>query len=284
MGTKGVRGALATLVEGMPWLANKPQGNVGFSTMWAGALVLDSILETARQGLIAPWPGYGTPTALSMIGQMRQVVQGIGESQSAYAARLRAWLDTATNWGSDTDLAQAIQSYLQTDQRIRIVDRSGNWTTLNSDGSVSFTTGTSLNWDSISNPWRSTNWSDIWVIIYDVPVTAFPLYNAAPGFAQWVWGQPGGVLNPNSSRWGHKATNANVAAISQLVKLHRGAHTFLRSIIWSYDATLFDPNNLLSLPDGTWGNWSKTVNGVRVQSRSTSARYWDPSNGAGVGP
>jgi hypothetical protein len=284
MATKGVRGALAVLLEGMPWLANKPTGNVGFSILWAGALLLDAILETTRQGLIAPWPGYGTPTALGLIGQTRQVVRGINESDSSYAARERAWLDTAANWGSDADLAQAIQSYLQTDQRVRIVDRSGNWTTLNPDGSVSFTTGVSLNWDSVSHPYRSTCWSDIWIVIYDVPVTTFPLYAAGAGFSGWVWGQPGGTLNPNSTRWGHKASTVDVAAISSLVKLHRGTHTFLRSIIWSYDATLFDPANPGSLPDGNWGNWSKTVNGVRVQSRSTSARYWDPSNGAGVGP
>lgn len=279
MGTKGIRGALAALVSGMPWLANKPSGNVGFSTMWASALLLDGMIETARQGLQIAWPGKGDASGLVQIGKTRGILQGIGESNSAYAARLRAWLDTAQNMGSDFDLAGAIQAYLQTDQIVRIVDRSGNWTSLHPDGTWSYVTGVPLNWDTTSNPERSGDWSDIWIVAYDVPSTDFPTYAGISPFAGWIWGTG---MNPNGWGTGHRCTRANVAAISQIVANRRGAHTRLRAIIWSYDATLFDPANPGSLPTGTWGEWGTTVSGVRVQSRSSSARYWIPFDGAGA--
>jgi hypothetical protein len=104
-------------------------------------------------------------------------------------------------------------------------------------------------------------WSDFWVVIYP---STYPQGTSITPLT--------GQIVPATSR------NAILAILAQ----YKGAHTWCRAIIWSYNATLFDPANPSAAgnPDGTWGNESKIVAGSQVPARNiVDARYWIPNDG-----
>jgi hypothetical protein len=83
-------------------------------------------------------------------------------------------------------------------------------------------------------------------------------------------------------KWGSGAAwgvteSANVGrSILMIAGQWKGAQTWIRSLIVSFDASLFDPVGNASVnPDGTFGKWSKVVNNVYVPSRFANARYCD---------
>lgn len=255
------------------WLQNRPALNVAYRLIWMVCIALDVMMQTIVEGLKAAFPGLGTPTALALTGSARGLIRGLGESDDSYAARQRSWLDTWEQAGADAILAAQIQAYLGNLAQIRIVSRAGHWTTLASDGTVTVT-DVAWNWDSHSNPERNNPaapyWSDLWIVVY------MPLW-AVTGTAlvalRGLWG------SQNGKGLGHAVTRAPLDAILAEVAQWKGAHTRVRAVIWSYDATLFDPTNPASLPDGWWGNWSKdnpASPGHSIPSRATSARYWIP--------
>jgi hypothetical protein len=52
------------------------------------------------------------------------------------------------------------------------------------------------------------------------------------------------------------------------------------NIIIAFDPASFDPQAAIDaagMPNGLWGRWGKTVDGVCVPARLTTARYWDGS-------
>ena len=266
MAVRGLRNSLLSLVPN--WLSNRPGLNTGFKWLYVMALMGDCMLEAALEGVRASWPGKGTPDALPYIAQGRGLVQGETESNTAFEARLIAWRTTWQNAGSDEILALMIQSYLGNDPTVTIVNRAGVWVTAAPGGMTSMTTA-AWNWDGTSgtDTYSAAQvagwWSDIWIIVYPCewaiePTTSGTL-DAAHGIDHMVTPSP------------------TVDAILGLVRTWKGAHTFVRAIIWTYSATAFTPANPTA--DGNYGNWYKMVNGVAVQSRNTSARYWEPGGG-----
>lgn len=259
------------------WLANRKDRNVGYKILYAIALVLDSMVEFSLQGIYARFPGKGTTTALPYTGRSRGIIRGEAETDASYEARLRAWLDIWPNAGSDEVLARAIQSYLANSPRVRIVDRSGHWTTLESDGTVT-RTNAAWDWDSISNPERSDPlypwWSDIWIIIYPCE---WPITGSALASLVGVWGT-------SELGTGHAVQRAAVDAITALCAQWKGTHCWLQAIIWSYDSSLFNPSSPGSLPDGRWGQWHKWAPGsgsvpARGGAADGTVRYWIPAEG-----
>lgn len=257
------------------WLSNRPGRNAGFRFLWSMIVGLDMLLETARQGVLAAWPGKGTPTADPLIGQSRGLLQGENETAAHFEERCIRWLTTWENAGSDEELANEIQQYIGNTPEVRIVTRAGNWTILSSSGVFSYVTGVPLNWDSQTYPAYSSRWSDIWIIISpcEWPVTG-PTLASLVG----VWGTYQGVGT------GHACGRAAVDAILSLVQLWKGAHCYVRAIVWTYDPTKMNPAYPASLPDGNWGKWGKngaTFLGLTtyVASRDPALRFWEPANG-----
>lgn len=242
---------------------------------------LDILVEVMLQGAAAAWPGFGTSTALPFIGQSRGFIQGETESNTSFAARLRRWLDAWRNAGADEELALEIQHYLGNTPTVRVVNRAGFFATANPDGSVTFQSDPGWNWDSISNPERSTWWSDLWII---VSPSEFATYaNNADATWQATWG------HTNSFGTGHQVSRRAYDAIVGLVRTWKGAHTYVVAVIWTTNVNMFKPGSLGTPgnPDGTWGNWSKNVAGAQVSARSTAfdiafgggtARYWEPQS------
>lgn len=254
------------------WLLDRLSDGLttGFSYLWTMIAPLDNAVNFLAEGLQAPWPGQGTPTALNLIGRTRGIIRGQGESDASYTARLQTWLDRATRLGSAEATAKSLQDFLSTHPMVRIVNRAGFWTTLATDGTFSYTTR-AWNWDTVSNPERNDPaapyWSDEWIIIY-----------SPPWAIRGNFGDPGQVYGQQTGK-GHLVTRQEYDAILGEIARTKAAHTNVRAIVWSYDATKFDPTNPMStMPDGTWGRWAYN-NGVGPSQcrRDPSCRYWEPS-------
>lgn len=277
MSLRGFRDGLAAIVP--KWLANRPGLKWGYSFLFAMAAELDGMMEGTLEGVESWWPGYGgRADNLAMHGRSRGLIQGEAESTQSFAARLIGWLQTWENAGSDQVLVREIQAYLGNTPMVRLVSRSapgtGQWTTIAPDGTITQARA-AWDWDSISNPERNQVltpwWSDYWIIVYpcEWAITGSNLASLVP-----IWGTYNGVGT------GHAVPRAAVDVILGLVAQWKGAHTFTRAIIYSYDATLFDPANpVAGDPDGTWGLYWKIVAGNVVTTRNNSARYWEPPNG-----
>lgn len=253
-----------------PWLADRSTLGVGksagFRFLWSMIAPLDAAAEVLVQGLQAAWPGKGTPTALPLIGRTRGMIRGESETDAAYAARLLLWLDRWRAAGSAEAIAQAIHDFCANHPKVRIVTRSGYWVTLNADGTITRTTA-AWNWDGVSHPERFGFWSEIWVIVYPT---------------QWehragVWGD--GVWGSTGLGWGHNAPRTSYEAIKGLAMQWKSAHTRVRAIVWTSDASLFNPADPGSLPNGSWGAWGTTSSGARVPSSRnlTTCRFWEPN-------
>jgi len=256
------------LIAGLPWWLRPrlTEGKtVGFKFLWSMVAPLDAALDVLMQGVIASWPGLGTPTALSWSGRSRGILRGENETNESFAARQRAWLTKWQTAGTAERLAREIQEHVANHPRIRIVTRSGYWVTLNQDGSVTRYAGGWV-FDTNDHPERAGYWSDLWIIAYPT---------------QWAdttgtWGD-GSVWGADGFAADHAAPTPEVEAIRGLVMQWKAAHTRVRALIWTSDASLFDPTSPPTLPDGEWGAWGTTNAGARVASHRnlSTCRYWE---------
>jgi len=263
---RGLRNALASFVP--KWMQNRPGRNVGFRYLYVFAQLIDVMIEQVDQGVQASWPGVGTPTALPLIGQSRGLGRGEAETDGHYATRLVRWLDTWAEAGSDAMLVTQIQNYLGNTPTVRVIDRSGFWVSIAPDGTVSRATA-AWDWDSHSNPERAGWWSDLWIIVYP---TEWAITGSTLSTLVGKWGTP----DPGT---GHATTRVAHDAILGLVATWKGAHTKVQAIVWSYDASLFDPASPSAPgnPDGYWGFWGKDDgSGSRIPARNLTCRYWIP--------
>jgi hypothetical protein len=279
MADRLLRNALKSIIP--IWLSDRPFLNTAFKCLYAIALMGDLLLETTYEGLQAAFPGVGTDTARPYVAASRGLLQAPNESNAAFAQRCIDWLTTWEDAGSAETLSQQIQGFLigagtlgvGVLPTVRIVDRSGNCVTANPDGTTAKTT-ISWNWDTVLG-WDdgqtavpggavASYWSDTWILISPDP---FPHYT---GTSDALWLSNFG--NVNGLGGGHQVPRGYVDGILTLIATWKGAHTWVRNVIWCSDVTTF-------VPDGSYGNFSRVSNGVQVPGRDPNARYWDPLNG-----
>lgn len=263
------------------WLSNRIRAGltVGYRFVWALVAPIDALLDMAYQGLIARLPGLGTPTALPFIGRSRGILRGQNESQASYVARLRKWLDTWADAGSDELIVTVIHEYLSSHPKVTIITRGevvdgelqpSLWTTIDEDGTVTQTTAL-WDWDTVSHPQRSDeddpDCSDEWIIVHSTqwaerPGTIGDMEDGDDGFAL-----------------GHMATHAEVDTIIGLLLQWKGAHCCFRAVIWETSGLLFDPTNQATCPNGKWGAWgiyNEYGEYVPSDRDTTTCRYWEP--------
>ena len=281
---RGLRDALRSLVP--IWLQARPGFMVGYSILYTFALLVDVATKFCIEGTYCWLPGYSlgasstqvdASTALPLVGRSRGIIRGEADTDVGYATKLVNWL---TDWeaaGSSEILAAQIQAYLGNTPTVRIVDRAGNWVSIDPSGNITKTSA-AWNWDSVSNPERAGWWSDLWIIVYpcEWAITGTTLASLVG-----VWGNTSTATEVGV---GHAVPRAAVDAILGLVAQWKGAHCWCQAIIFSYDATLFVPGSPASGdPDGTWGDWAKLVAGVWSPSRTGASdgrvRYWVPDGG-----
>src|SRR5580704_5202873 len=125
-----------------------------------------------------------------------------------------------------------------------------------------------ITWTAIEGdaPFTRAFWSDLWIVVYpcEWPVTGTTLASLGP-----IWGR-------TDIGMGHAVPVVARDAVLRIVDEWKGAHTFVRAIIWSYDSTLFDPANPSASgnPNGTWG---QAFN--RTGQDDGRVRYWEPARG-----
>lgn len=255
-----------------PWLtARLATGQVrAFKYIATAALLADGLMQNAYEGLQAGFPGLGTPEALPLLGRERCIRRGIHETDASYAARLVAWLDTWRGAGNPFAIMHAMRDLCTPSvPKMRIVNDSGTWYTLNPDDSVEIRqTWGAINWNWDGNyPVLSTRF---WPIIYS---------DAGPWIEGPAWGSIGAPhWGDPETTWGSSATPEEVTLLRAVVNDFKCAGDRCEKIIVAFDPTSFDPTaapGSPGMPDGTWGHWSKNVGGVQVPARLSTARYFD---------
>lgn len=255
------------------WLSDRVEEGlaVGYTIWWIVASTLDVLQELALEGLFASWPGYGTASALAMIGRSRGMIRGMQESDARYGSRLRQWLTRWQHAGSQANLIQAIHEYVLGQPKCFIVNRHGTRVTVAPDGTMT-TDVITWNWDSVSNPERAGYWSDLWLVVFSPPWA-----ENATTLPAWDW--PNAVLG-----YGHQVPRTDVDAIKSLLETgpaQHAAHSYVRAIVWCYDPTKFDSTTPATMPDGTWGQWVYAnppgpMSAPLLSGRFASCRFWEP--------
>jgi hypothetical protein len=117
-----------------PWLNQGTQpgslnGGMGDGRlMYTFGLLADASLEKLDQAMRSHMPGYGTPTALPLIGDDRVLQQAPGEPNANFILReksfLRDWSFAGSSWAVLEEVRFYVQPYLPL---LRIVKNSGVW-------------------------------------------------------------------------------------------------------------------------------------------------------------
>jgi hypothetical protein len=271
----------ATLATYLPtWLGNVPGLRYLFSLAWTIALLGDGLREIAWEGQLATYPGVGTPTALPYIGASRGLVQGPLEPDAHFAVRCRNWLTAAATMGSAEAIVREVQAYLVAQGSlgagiypiVAFIDRRGNKTTANADQSITESL-IAWDWDELggwvdgsgyNSPATVTGWwSDGWLLIQD-PYTHYAGFGDPNWLAAWDSGdQTIDSLTPQ----------AIVSAIESLVDTWKGAHVYVRCIVWCTSPGAF-------VPTGYYGNCSRNIAGLQTRVRNGAFSYWQPNDGA----
>ena len=274
-----LRGTLGTWLP--TWLGNVPGLRNLFYTLWTVALLADEFREIAWEGELAAYPGVGTQDALGYIGASRGLIQGPAETNVQYAIRLINWLPTVAQMGNPEGLCLQVQAFLISQGSlgannypiVTFVDRSGNVTTANADRTI--TEGTfsfGWNWDDrggwVDNigykdpTYVEGFWSDGWLIVQD-------MYEHYTGFsdANWLAAWDSGDQTVDSL-----CPQIVVSGLQQIVDTWKGAHVYVRCIVWDRLPSSF-------VPTGWYGNWSSNQNGTQAARRNGALSYWQPVQG-----
>lgn len=249
------------------WLSDRHFSSgktVGFRFLWTMVMVLDVFMQLLFDGLKASWPDFCPPDALEQIGRSRGIARGLSDTDDDYAARLRVWLDKWRHAGSQKQLAIELHEVITGRPKVAVVNRAQHWVIVNTDGSIQTHDG-NWDWDSVSDPGRSSFWSEEWVIVY-----------ADPWADTGLWGDPR-TWGGRDSGLGHQVTRNEVAVIKSILNGWKAAHSGIRAVIWTRNPALFDPFTPTGLPDGTWGEWGTPGTDPRVPSgrNTTECRYWE---------
>ncbi len=265
------RTGLRDMIKGIapPWL----QTGVGEKFLYVMGLVTDALLDKMNQGMRLHLPGYGDASALATLALDRLIVQGFQETPTAYANRLKKWLDSHQREGSATAVLAQLAGFVSpTVLTMRTVSDNGVWDT-SSDGATVWhyrSNPDNWDWDSLCK-FPQGLWWRFWTIIY-----AGSLWTNE---GTWGDGQKWG----DGGTWGSTMTQSQVQTIQAIVRQWKAAHNIQgpighhAGIIVSFDATWFSPfaSPGGSIPDGNWGKWAKVVANVYVASRTANAIYID---------
>lgn len=240
------------------------QTTMGFRVLYTIAGAADATIELAVQGLLARFPGVGTPAALSTIGRDRLIPRGQSETDDAYAAREVAWREAHRRAGNPYLEMEQVQAYHSDAAYLQLVNAHSCWYELSAAGARLRTLANPANWD----------WDGIflkaraWLILYPPP----SLFERDLTWANTdgsTWGD-----DPNAT-WGSTATVQQVADIRNLLDHWRSSGAFFQHILVGFaDVPLNPADTNPPLPDGQWGRHSKLDAGNCVRARSSDFIYW----------
>lgn len=247
-------------------------------------LAADAVLDHLTKGLAARFPTKTkTVDSLAFIGDDLEIPRGPNEPASSYAIRLRRAYDDWRRAGSDRSIISQVLGFLTPAQpRVLMVSAKSAWnyvpagsdpTTIPTHAPAVAGIAPPANWDwdsvsrgvySLVGAWLHRSW-----LIVDS--TGWVTATRTWGDAVATWGDP-------RYSWGLDCPSSTIDGLRSISKTWKSQHTWLQWIIVCVDSTEFIPTDAPgspSLPDGTWGYWSKIVGGTRVASRSPKGRYCD---------
>lgn len=271
----------------------------GERIMYVFGTMMDCRMAKVNQGTKAHLPMVRNPYDRSLVlwvppadclaaqGSSLDIDRGLTESDFSYASRLQRALDSYRYAGTARGVLGQILGYLLAlTPTVRMVwtryDRStvpplpkeSTWASYPagrdpSAEPVTFQSTVPGNWiwDDLSTISGSLGYWSSYVVLFAVAPNDF----AHPG---GVWGS--GVKWGGGNAWGIDKPASFGRSIALIIKQFKAAHTWARTVIISFDASLFDPAQEpdgIHNPDGYFGRWSKVLSGVRVRSRFSNARY-----------
>ena len=262
--------------------------------LYVYGLGTDAASEKLFQGVRARFPTQAPTSAQDEIGRDRLILRGLSESNLSYGVRLQGAFDAwryAGSWRGA--LAQFLGFLLAKTPAVRAVssryDHSGGYPATRLDTSWdaypvgrsplaepvhTYVTaaGGNWDWDSLSQVLGSWSWWGSFVV----------LESAAPNDwaheTTWLIGDSTLTIGTLPGCIGLDVSPNVMASAQGIAAQWKGAHTWIRWIIVSFDATLFDPALPAGggiNPDGLFGHWSKIVGGAYVPARFVNARYCD---------
>lgn len=249
------------------WITND-KGD-GPAVWTAISLLLDGYAQRAYEGIYARYPTHAPADALGYIGADRRIIRGIGETREGYVARLLGWLSQFSHLtrGSPFALLEQVRAYCGGDGiRVRLVDRRGNWYTIDRDGTKSYLLdqGNWL-WDPIP---ASPDWARQWLIIY-------PSYNDETAVYK-PWGKAakldGSWKLDGSHVLGTDAQPEEIKTLREIVEDWKGAGKRVEWIIYSFADDAFDPA-APEVDDGEWYLWGTPTPDMVAKRRPPDAIY-----------
>lgn len=256
----------------------------GWKFLLAMIIWADIGVQILFEALYLRYPGVGTATGLPYASRSRGLLRGMSDTDQSFAARLIAWIDryrgvansnSIGGAGTALGLARAVQDYCTGSPRVKVVNRgrlTGDGTAMMTDlaaGGASSTVSTvTWDWDSVSNPERQRFWSEMWIIVYSPP---WPISGAIDTSSSATLGLGIGVKSPR----------VDVDNLKLIIDTWKSAHTFVRAVVFTYDATLFNPSTPSTMPDGTWGEWgygkvARAASGRGTKELNGQIRTWEP--------
>ena len=241
-----------------PWLSRY----WGERFLYAHAVQLDAIAEWVEQGLRARFPEKAPIDALPYIGRDRKIRRGFAETSTAYAVRLRGWLDAHRRRGSAIALLEQLHGYFtpySAEMRFSTVDNGGTWYVMDgSDKSVTVTRK-AANWDWDGS---SVDWGRFWVIIHPLSSGAFT--DAGDWNSDESYGADG--------VWGLSLSVNQCQDLIAIARDWKPAGMTCVYIVASLDADELNPDST-TLPDGTWSKSAKISGGAWVPTRPEWSRW-----------
>jgi hypothetical protein len=214
--------------------------------------IIDGALDRAYRSLLVRMPTFAPPDAYPYFEQDRKIRRGISETAAGYSMRLIGWLDAARVRGNAFALLRQVRAYMGGNGiRVRTVDVSGNWYTIDRDGTESYLLAQdNWTWDGVPSP---PNWGRFFIIIYP------RLTNGS--FEPWGLPPPldGELSFDGSWAWGSDANPEDVETLRKIIEDEKPAGTRAEWIIYYFfdddgvDPDAFDP--AAPDPDGTWHQW-----------------------------
>lgn len=265
------------------WLAdNGPSDPTNTGKMqYTFGLAIDALLDKMWWGISARFPGIGTPTALPLLSRDRGILQGINESNAAFATRLASWRDSWLRAGAARSLLGQIIGYLG-NIRARTVDDVSNWCTyVPGDDPALFGPSTyqppvhNWNWDNEGDPHAegvTSMWWRFWLVVYSTS-TSGSSWAGTGG----TWGD-GRLWGDAGTSWGLSVPASVSATLRTIVRPWKRAGSWCRWIVVALNDTVCDPfgaEDGTNNPNGGWGPWAVVVGGTYVPARPSTMRYCD---------
>lgn len=227
--------------------------------LWTLATLFDALVSRVKYGILARSPSPDMPPdAAVVLAQDWRVLRGFGESDADLIARLQRTPQHWQTWGLAWPMLEQLRGFIGDGlDVVSIVTGRADYKTIYGDGERRIDRATAWDWDGEMGP----QWARFWIVIF----SQFGPYGPEGTFGDGSLFGDGGAI-------GLDCSPAEVQQLRLLVAQWKHAGSANNCIIVTFDDLAFLPASA-SLPNGTWGNYSKLVGGVYVAARNASARY-----------